>query len=88
MIARMILGDRDNDGLWNLHNSCTLLIMLSIPGFICAGLWSLFGVYIPSILYNFVLAENWLAESFCCGFALGIGLAIAFILVLMNPGEC
>lgn len=88
MIARMILGDPYKDGLWNLHNSCTLLIMLSIPGFICAGLWSLFGVYIPSILYNFVLAENWLAESFCWGFAIGTGLAIAFILVVMSHDEC
>lgn len=88
MIARMILGDPYKDGLWNLHNSCTLLIMLSIPGFICAGLWSLFGVYIPSILHYFVLAENWLAESFCLGFAIGTGLAIAFILVLMCPDEC
>lgn len=86
MIARMILGDPYKDGLWNLHNLCTLLIMLSIPGFICAGLWSLFGVYIPSILFNFVLAENWLAESFCLGFAFGTGLV--FIFVGMKADEC
>jgi hypothetical protein len=81
-LFRTLFGTPESE-TGDIEDACLIVILPSIPGFICAGLW-IAATYISSWIFNTVLSENWIAVSFCWGFALGTALLITWFLVLAS----